>query len=70
VLSAVLACYYCYGLVCTQQNVCGKRGDAQGKRAYQVATKLVREMMTKPQLDDFLTSVAYPHIITVNAARL
>eukprot|EP00953_Heterococcus_sp_UTEX-ZZ885_P016687 9369-Heterococcus_DN1.PRE.2 len=52
------------------QNVCGKRGDAQGKRAYQVATKLVREMMTKPQLDDFLTSVAYPHIITVNAARL
>eukprot|EP00612_Vaucheria_litorea_P003599 CAMPEP_0171461268 /NCGR_PEP_ID=MMETSP0945-20130129/5785_1 /TAXON_ID=109269 /ORGANISM="Vaucheria litorea, Strain CCMP2940" /LENGTH=545 /DNA_ID=CAMNT_0011987583 /DNA_START=14 /DNA_END=1651 /DNA_ORIENTATION=+ len=47
-----------------------KVGDMESKRAFIVATKLVREMMTKPQIDQFLTSVVYAHIVNVNASRL
>jgi malate synthase len=47
-----------------------KVGDLDSKRAFVVATKLVKEMVTKPQIDQFLTSVAYNHIINVSASRL
>ena len=32
---------------------------------WRLAGKLVGEMLTKPKLDDFLTSVCYPHITTI-----
>ncbi|KAG5181190.1 malate synthase [Tribonema minus] len=39
-------------------------GDVQRLRSFALATKLVRDMMTAPQLDEFLTSIAYNHIVT------
>ncbi|CAM9431236.1 unnamed protein product [Chrysoparadoxa australica] len=39
-------------------------------RKFQVAGYLVRDMMTSSQLEDFLTTRAYPHIVQVSHARL
>uniref|UniRef100_A0A6U6C356 Malate synthase n=1 Tax=Odontella aurita TaxID=265563 RepID=A0A6U6C356_9STRA len=41
---------------------CGGPGQSMGK--WRLAGKLVEEMLTKEKLDDFLTSVCYPHILT------
>ena len=40
----------------------GKAGSVNKK--WLLAGKLVAEMLTKEKLDNFLTSVAYPHIIS------
>jgi malate synthase len=41
---------------------CGGAGRSKGK--WRLAGNLVESMLTKDELDDFLTSVCYPHIIT------
>ena len=38
--------------------------EQQKSRKWLLAGKLVADMLTKDQLDDFLTSVCYPHIVT------
>ncbi len=49
------------------------RASTKGGR-WQIAGKLVEEMLTGPKLDNFLTTVAYPHIValegTTPACRL
>jgi len=35
-------------------------------RKWKLAGSLVAEMLTKPKLDDFLTSVCYPHVLTTS----
>jgi malate synthase len=35
-----------------------------------LAGRLVEQMLTKPQLDDFLTSVCYPHIVSTTGSKL
>lgn len=44
-----------------------QRNLAKGGR-WRLAGKLVGEMLTKPQLDDFLTIVCYPHILSIEHA--
>jgi malate synthase len=41
---------------------CGGVGGNQGK--WRLAGKLVETMLTKDELDDFLTSVCYPYVVT------
>ena len=41
---------------------CGGPGESKGR--WRLAGKLVEEMLTKDKLDDFLTSVCYPYILT------
>jgi malate synthase len=38
--------------------------QASADRKWQLAGKLVGDMLTKPHLDEFLTTVCYPHILT------
>jgi len=44
---------------------CGGGGSTKGK--WLLAGKLVEEMLNGPELDDFLTSVCYPYIVTTGA---
>jgi malate synthase len=46
---------------------CGGPGCSKGK--WRLAGKLVDSMLNKVELDDFLTTVCYPHIITTHEAR-
>lgn len=51
--------------------VCG--GPRQNKGKWRLAGKLVENMLNKDELDDFLTSVCYPYIVTnadVGSAKL
>ena len=48
-----------------KQEVTSKSG---GK--WKLAGRLVEQMLTKNQLDDFLTSVCYPHIVTIGTSKL
>jgi malate synthase len=41
---------------------CGGPGQLKGK--WRLAGSLVESMLNKEELDDFLTSVCYPHIVT------
>eukprot|EP00567_Pseudictyota_dubia_P000177 CAMPEP_0197468328 /NCGR_PEP_ID=MMETSP1175-20131217/66026_1 /TAXON_ID=1003142 /ORGANISM="Triceratium dubium, Strain CCMP147" /LENGTH=568 /DNA_ID=CAMNT_0043004425 /DNA_START=8 /DNA_END=1714 /DNA_ORIENTATION=- len=41
---------------------CGGPGKSRGK--WRLAGKLVEEMLTKDKLDEFLTTICYPHILT------
>lgn len=41
---------------------CGGKGLSKGR--WRLAGKLVESMLTKDQLDDFLTTVCYPYIVT------
>jgi malate synthase len=41
---------------------CGSSSGNKGK--WRLAGKLVETMLTKDELDDFLTSVCYPYIVT------
>ncbi|CAN0176112.1 unnamed protein product [Ectocarpus sp. 13 AM-2016] len=43
-------------------------GGGGGK--FRLAGRLTANMMTAPELDDFLTSVAYPHIVKISHGRL
>ncbi|CAN0344956.1 unnamed protein product [Hapterophycus canaliculatus] len=43
---------------------------AAGGGKFRLAGRLTANMMTSPVLDDFLTSVAYPHIVEVSHCRL
>lgn len=45
-------------------------GAAGGGRKFRLAGRLTSAMMTSPELDDFLTSVAYPHIVDFSQHRL
>ena len=45
-----------------------QRNGATGQ--WLLAGKLVEQMLTKPQLDDFLTSVCYPHIVSTTGSKL
>lgn len=42
----------------------------KGGGKFRLAGCLVADMMTAPELDDFLTSVAYPHIVEISHCRL
>ncbi|CAM9536130.1 unnamed protein product [Discosporangium mesarthrocarpum] len=44
-------------------------GAGRGDK-FKLAGRLVGAMMTSPELDDFLTTVAYPHVIDVSQCRL
>ena len=41
-----------------------------GNGQWLLAGKLVEQMLTKPQLDEFLTSVCYPHIVSTTGSKL
>lgn len=43
---------------------------ANGGGKFRLAGRMTADMMTAPELDDFLTSVAYPHIVDVAHCRL
>lgn len=45
------------------ENEVNRRNDLQGK--WLLAGKLVKDMLNRENLDDFLTTVAYPHIMTL-----
>jgi malate synthase len=52
-----------YGLIDQEvDRQCGGQGKSKGK--WRLAGKLVETMLTKDQLDDFLTTVCYPYIVT------
>lgn len=42
----------------------------KGGGKFRLAGRMVADMMTAPELDDFLTSVAYPHIVEIAHCRL
>lgn len=44
-------------------------GGMEGHK-FRLAGKLVGDMMTAPELDDFLTTIAYPHIVEFAHCRL
>lgn len=46
----------------------GGRGGERHR--FKLAGHLVEQMMIAPELDDFLTLVAYPHIVSVSNCRL
>lgn len=43
---------------------------ANGGGKFRLAGRMTADMMTAPELDDFLTSVAYPHIVDIAHCRL
>lgn len=43
---------------------------ASGGGKFRLAGRLTADMMIAPELDDFLTSVAYPHIVEISHCRL
>lgn len=43
---------------------------ATGGGKFRLAGRMVADMMTAPELDDFLTTVAYPHIVQISHCRL
>lgn len=45
-------------------------GGSGGRGKFPLAGRLTADMMTAPALDDFLTSVAYPHIVDLTHSRL
>jgi malate synthase len=53
-----------------QQEVSLQQQRAGGSGQWLLAGKLVGQMLTKAQLDDFLTSVCYPHIVTTTGSKL
>lgn len=50
-----------------EESASGAGGDL---RKFRLAGRLTSAMMTAPELDDFLTSVAYPHIVDFSQHRL
>lgn len=42
---------------------------AKGDDKFLLAGRLVADMMTAPDLDDFLTTVAYPHIVEFSGSQ-
>lgn len=56
------------GLV--QQEVAMRQQQEHGKGQWLLAGKLVEQMLTKEHLDDFLTSVCYPHIVSTAGSKL
>ena len=48
----------------------GGGGGAGARGKFPLAGRLTADMMTAPALDDFRTSVAYPHIIDLTHSRL
>lgn len=48
-------------------NACKEGSEA---RSLRLAAKFVLEMTTRPVLDDFLTTVAYPHIVEFSRCHL
>lgn len=49
---------------------CTAGGSGGERHRFKLAGHLVEQMMTAPELDDFLTLVAYPHILSVANCRL
>ena len=44
--------------------------EAYAARKYELATQLYERMLLSERLEDFLTTVAYPHITTLTKAKL
>lgn len=45
-------------------------GGSGGGGKFRLAGRLTADMMNAPELDEFLTSVAYPHIVHFSHCRL
>jgi malate synthase len=49
-----------------QEQIISVKGNSNSFHKWLLAGQLVSQMLTAPVLDDFLTSVCYPHIVTID----